>query len=368
MNQAELIVDLDVYRSNLAQLRVLAPSAAQLAVVKANAYGHGMVDCARAARDAGVDWLGVATPAEALALRASGDTGPLLCWLAVPGAPWAELIDAGVEVTASSAAQLDEIVASGRRAKVQLKVDTGLNRNGAKGPEWTALLDRAVRAQAAGHIEVTGVWSHFAASDEPAHPANDLQEQRFREAVEQARAAGLDPAWVHLANSAATATRPSSHFDLVRVGIASYGISPDPAVTIPGITPVMTARTRLAQVKNIAAGESVSYGWRWTAPAATRIGLIPVGYGDGLHRTASNRAEVGFGGVRLPIRGTICMDQCVVELGDRPASAGDLVTMFGPGDDGEPTAQEWALAAGTIGYEIVTRLDGRWTRVLRGER
>ncbi len=366
-HNAELVVDLDQYRANLAALRAAAPGALQMAVVKADAYGHGMVPVARAARDV-ADWLGVATPAEALTLRAAGDAGPLLCWLTVPGAPFTELAEAGVEVTASTADQLAAIADASDLARAQLKVDTGLSRNGALGPQWDELVATAARLQAAGRIRITGVWSHFACADEPHDPANDRQEQVFVAAVDDLRAAGIDPGLRHLANSAAVVTRPSSHFDLVRVGIASYGIAPDPAVPVPQVRPVLTARTVLANVKRVPAGAAVSYGRRWIADRTTTLGLVPVGYGDGIHRTASNRAEVGFAGERLPVRGTICMDQMVVDLGDRSARIGDPVTLFGPGDDGEPSAQDWADAAGTIAYEIVTRLQGRWSRTYRGER
>lgn len=368
--QAELVIDLDAYRENLAALRSLAPSAQQMAVVKADAYGHGMVPLARAARGAGADWLGVATPEEALALRGSGDHGSLLCWLAAPGAPWGELIEHDVEVTASSAEQLEEILAAApRRPRVQLKVDTGLSRNGARfGPDWTALAAVASRAQSAGRVEITGVWSHFACADDPDSPASADQEKVFAEAVGELAAGGIHPRLRHLCNSAGLITRPGAHLDLVRVGIASYGIDPGPAVPVPGVRPVLTARARLAQVKEVEAGAGVSYGYRWRSEHGTRLGLVPVGYGEGIHRRASNRAEVGFAGRRLPVRGTICMDQFVIELGDVPARRGDIVTLFGPGHDGEPRAEDWAAAAGTIGYEVVTGLTGRWSRTYRGER
>lgn len=365
---AELVIDLDQYRANLAALRAYAPDALQMAVVKADAYGHGMVPVARAARDGGADWLGVATPDEAVALRAAGDEGPLLCWLMTPGVKFGELAEARVDVTASTVDQLEAIADASDRPRVQLKVDTGLSRNGAFGPAWDDLARTAGRLQAAGRVEVTGVWSHFACADDPEHPANDHQESVFRAAVDQLAGQGVHPQVRHLANSAATITRPSSHFDLVRVGIASYGLDPDPAVAVPDVRPVMTARTVLANVKRVPAGASVSYGWHWTAEHETTLGLVPVGYGDGIHRTASNRAEVGFAATRVPVRGTICMDQLVVDLGDRPARIGDPVVLFGPGDDGEPTAWDWAAAAGTIGYEIVTSLAGRWSRTYRGER
>lgn len=367
--QAEAVIDLDAFRDNLAALAAAAPAAALMTVVKANAYGHGSVPMARAAREAGSAWLGVATIDEALALRAAGDTGPVLCWLAVPGADFGSALDAGIEVTASSTDQLAEILAapSAVRPRVQLKVDTGLSRNGALGGEWTALVAAAAAAQAAGQIEITGAWSHFACADEPAHPANDAQETNFRSALDELAAAGVEPGVRHLSNSAATLTRPSAHFDLVRVGIAAYGIRPNPAMTYPTpLTPVLTLRGRLASVKRVAAGTSVSYGHTWTAERDTILGLVPLGYGEGIPVAASNRAEVAVGGRRAPVAGRVCMDQLVVDLGDVSAARGDAVTLFGPGADGEPSAEDWALASGTIAYEMVTRLGGRIVRTYRG--
>ncbi|MGZ5372239.1 alanine racemase [Aeromicrobium sp.] len=369
--QAEAVVDLDAYRQNLVNVSACAPNSQLMAVVKANAYGHGMAECARAAREAGADWLGVATVAEARSLRESGDTGDVLCWLASPGEDFAGAIEHGIQVTASGVAQLDEILAAtgDRRAKVQLKADTGLSRNGAYGEEWLRLVDAAATAHRAGRITVTGVWSHLACADEPEHRANDEQEKAFREAISAVEATGLAPGLKHLSNSAATLTRPSAHFDLVRVGIASYGISPDLALAYDTeLTPVMTLRGHLAAVKRVAAGSGVSYGHTYYTRRETTLGLVPMGYGDGVSRTASNRAEAQFAGVRVPVAGTICMDQLVVDLGDADAKTGDPVTLFGPGTDGEPSVSDWAEAAGTIGYEVVTRLGGRIEHTYRGVR
>ena len=364
--QAEAIVDLDAYRANIATLASYAPNSALMAVVKADAYGHGMPQCARAAREAGASWLGVATIAEALALRADGDTGDVLCWLASPGADFRSAIAAGIEVTASSAEQLVEILAAGERPKVQLKVDTGLSRNGAHGEQWTALVAAAAKAQKDGKAEVTGVWSHFACADEPAHPANDEQERVFTDAVAELAAAGVTPAMRHLSNSAATLTRPSAHLDVVRVGIASYGINPDRSLVYDAtLLPVMTLQAELAAVKRVSAGTSVSYGHTWTAERQTTLGLVPIGYAEGILRNASNRGHVTYGDQRAPVTGTICMDQFVVDLGDAAAKRGDVVTVFGPGG---PSADDWAVAAGTIAYEVVTRLGGRIERTFRGER
>jgi alanine racemase len=370
--QVEAIIDLDAYRANITALAACAPGSALMAVVKADGYGHGMLPMARAAREAGAGWLGVATPDEALALRAAGDRGDLLCWLASPGADFAATIDAGIEVTASSAEQLAEILAAPAsvRPKVQLKVDTGLSRNGAYGEQWIELVAAAAAAQSSGAAEITGVWSHFACADQPDHPANDDQERIFGTAVQELADAGVEPPLRHLSNSAATLTRPTAHLDLVRVGIASYGINPDPRMSYPTkLTPVMTLQARLAAVKRVPAGASVSYGHTWTAERDTTLGLVPMGYGDGIARIASNRAEVACAGQRAAVAGNICMDQFVVDLGDAVARRGDLVTVFGPGTDGEPTAEDWAVASGTIAYEVVTRLGwGRVTRTYRGER
>jgi len=372
--QAEAAIDLEAYGRNIEALRRHVGDTQLMTVVKANAYGHGVDRVAPAAREAGVDWLGVATVEEAVALRALGDTGPLLCWLAAPGAPYAEAIAADIELTASSARQLEEIVSAApppthrHRPRVQLKVDTGLSRNGARGEDWSRLVEAAAAAQAAGRAEITGVWSHLACSDEPAHPANDRQEQVFLAALDEVAAAGLEPGLRHLSNSAAALTRESMRFDLVRVGIASYGIQPAPGLEHPvPLTPVMTLRGRLAAVKRVPAGSGVSYGHTYTTGRETTLGLVPLGYGEGVPVGVSNRIGAGYAGERIRQVGRVCMDQLMVDLGDRPAEVGDVITLFGPGGDGEPSVQDWAEACGTIGYEIVTRIGGRVVRTYTGE-
>ena len=365
--RAEIVVDLAAIRHNVGVLRELVAPAALMVVVKADAYGHGLVPAAAAARAAGADWLGVATLDEAIALRAGGDSGRLLCWLGVPGEDYAAAVAANVDVTAYSVAELEEIAAgvrtAGRPARLQLKVDTGLSRGGASLADWPAVVAAARAGEEAGTWTVTGVWSHFACSDEPEHPANDAQEQVFHEALSLAESAGLRPEVRHLANSAAAILRPSSRFDLVRCGIASYGLDPAPGHTPDlGLVPAMTARASLSLVRPLAAGAGVSYGHTWVAGSNTTVGLVPVGYGDGVPRQAGNLAETWVAGKRRPIRGRICMDQFVVDLGGDTAAAGDDVVLFGPGADGEPTAQDWAEACGTISYEIVTRIGGRMSR------
>jgi len=250
-------------------------------------------------------------------------------------------------------------------ARVQLKVDTGLSRGGAPRAAWADVFARARAGEERGLWRVTGIWSHFACSDEPDHPSNDAQEKVFLWALGEAADAGLRPEVRHLANSAAALLRPSSWFDLVRCGIASYGLDPAPGHTADlGLVPAMTARARLAMVKRVPAGAGVSYGHTWVAESPTTVGLVPAGYGEGVPRHASNTAEVWTAGARRPVRGRICMDQFVVDLGDDEAVAGDPVVLFGPGTNGEPTAQDWAEACGTINYEIVTRIGGRFARVI----
>jgi alanine racemase len=368
-DRAEIVVDLDALRRNVRTLKERIDGRALMVVVKADGYGHGMLPVARAAREAGAEWLGVAVLEEALAVRAAGDTGPLLCWLAVPGEDYRPAVEAGVDVTAYSVEQLDEIRAAaravGRTARLQLKVDTGLSRGGSTPQTWPHLVASAVAAEASGEVRVTGVWSHLACSDEPEHPANDAQEEVFRWAVDLAERSGLAPEVRHLANSAAALSRPSSLFDLARCGIACYGLTPMPAVATSeelGLVPAMTVRSRLAVVKRVPAGAGVSYGHTYVTPHETTVGLVPVGYGDGIPRHASSAAPVLAAGQARPIAGRVCMDQFVLDLGDADAAAGDPVVLFGSGKDGEPTAQDWADACGTINYEIVTRIGGRMHR------
>jgi alanine racemase len=316
----------------------------------------------------------VATPAEALRLRDAGDDGRVLAWLYGPTEDLSPLIAADVDVSASTVQQVAAVTGAAevaeRRARLHLKADTGLSRNGAPLQQWPALCAAAAEAQAAGAVEVVGIWSHLAAADEPGHPSVPAQLDAFKLAECQARGAGLDPALRHLANSAGTLIVPEARLDLVRIGIAAYGIDPAPGVAaLAGVSlrPVMRLRARLVNVKRIAAGSGVSYGWTWTAPAATVVGLVPLGYADGIPRQAGNRAEVAWRGRRVPVRGTICMDQFVVDLGPGAgAQIGDEVVVFGAGDHGEPSAEDWAAHAGTIGYEIVTRIGSRVPRLYHG--
>jgi alanine racemase len=363
-------VDLDAISANVELLRAHAPGAGLLAVVKADAYGHGLIPAARAALAGGADWLGAALLQEAVVLRQQGVTAPILTWLWSPGdEDLAACVRTEVDVTASSAWQLDAVTAAGHatgvRARVQLKVDTGLGRNGATAAEWPALVEQAARLEAAGTIRVTGIWSHFALADAPSSATNAAQVAAFDAALAVASAAGLTPQVRHLANSAATLAAPRAHYDLVRPGIAIYGVSPGGELGPPeryGLVPAMTLRARLAHVKRVPAGQGVSYGHEYVTPDETTLGLVPLGYADGIPRAAGGRGPVLAAGRIRRIAGRVCMDQFVLDLGDAPARAGDEVVLFGSAVRGEPTAEDWAAAAGTIGYEIITRLGPRITR------
>ncbi|MEE1759377.1 MULTISPECIES: alanine racemase [unclassified Streptomyces] len=368
--RARAEIDLDALRANVRTLRASAPGAELMAVVKSDAYGHGAVRCARAAVEAGATWLGTATPEEALALRAAGLPGRLMCWLWAPGGPWREAVEADLDVAVSGLWALREVTDAARqaglRARVQLKADTGLGRNGCQPEDWPELVAEALRAEAEGLVKITGLWSHLACADEPGHPSIDAQLTRFREMVAFAEGRGVRPEVRHIANSPATLTRPDAHFDLVRTGIAVYGISPSPELGSSadlGLRPVMRLSASLALVKHVSGGHGVSYGHHYVTPGATTLGLVPVGYADGIPRHASGSGPVLVGGKWRTVAGRVAMDQFVVDLGGDEPAAGDEVVLFGSGDGGEPTAEDWAKAAGTIAYEIVTRIGTRVPRV-----
>ncbi|MFE5031173.1 alanine racemase [Streptomyces sp. NPDC056683] len=371
--RARAQIDLAALRANARTLRALAPGAALMAVVKSDAYGHGAPRCARAAVEAGASWLGTATPEEALALRA--DPGlpadvRIMCWLWTPGGPWREAIEADLDVSVSGMWALREVTeaarAAGRPARVQLKADTGLGRNGCQPADWPELVREALRAEAAGLLRITGLWSHFACADEPGHPSIAAQLTLFRELLGYAEGQGVRPEVRHIANSPAALTLPETHFDLVRTGIALYGLSPSPELGSAadfGLRPVMTLSASLALVKHVPGGHGVSYGHHYVTPGETTLGLVPVGYADGIPRHASGTGPVLVGGKWRTAAGRIAMDQFVVDLGGDEPEVGAEAVLFGPGDRGEPTAEDWAQAAGTIAYEIVTRIGTRVPRV-----
>ena len=374
MTRAEATVDLAALRANVARLRDASPSAQMMAVVKADGYGHGLVPCARAALDGGAAWLGVALLDEALLLRAAGIESRILAWLGTPDDAWSECVASDIDLSANAEWALAVIAAAarghGRVARVHLKIDAGLGRSGSTVADWPALVDAARSLQSEGVLDVVGIWSHLAYADEPNHPTVKKQAEVFEEALAYAASRGLTPEYRHLANTAATLNSPQLHYDLVRPGIGVYGLSPGLAtgrVEQLGLTPIMTLRGRFALVKRVLAGHGVSYGHEYVTERETTLGLVPLGYADGIPRRATNVGPVFAAGRRRIIAGRVCMDQFVIELGDDHAEAGDEVVLFGSGAHGEPTAEDWARVCDTIGYEIVTRIGPRVRRVYVGE-
>jgi alanine racemase len=365
-------IDLGALEHNVRMLRSHAPDSALMAVVKADGYGHGLLPTTRAALRGGADWLGTALLTEALALRDAGIDVPILSWLNVPGSDFAAAIARDIDLSASAPWALDEISAAaratGRPARVHLKADTGLGRNGAFGADWTTLVRQARALEAEGVIRVVGAWTHFAHADAPEHPTVLAQQDRFFEAVAEAEREGCRFEVRHLANSAATLMHPSAHADLVRPGIAVYGLTPVPQVDDDfGLRPVMTLKARLAIVKRLPKGQGLSYGHAYHTPSDTVVGLVPGGYADGIPRNATNVGPVLVDGRRTTIAGRVCMDQFIVDLGPGSAAAsGDEVVLFGAAD-GAPSAQDWADATDTISYEIVTRIGPRVPRIHLGD-
>jgi len=354
-------VDLGAIAANVRRLRAVAGTPHHLAVVKADGYGHGAAPVARAALAGGADWLGVADVDEALALRAAGIDAPILAWLHGAGADFGAAATARIDVGVSSRAQLERVAATAPGAAVQLKLETGLSRNGIAPEEWADAVGLAAALEREGRLTVSGVFSHLANTS----PESDaLAERAFADGLRLARAAGLAPELVHLAATAAALRRDQSACTMVRTGIGIYGLSPfeadDPAAE--GLRPAMTLTTEVAATRRVQAGAGVSYDHTWRAPHATNLALVPVGYADGIPRSASNRAEVTIAGRRRPVRGRIAMDQFVVELGADVVPVGEPVTVFGDPATGVPSATDWADWAGTINYEIVTRIGPRVAR------
>jgi alanine racemase len=355
------MVDLDAISANAETLRALARTAHAMAVVKADGYGHGAIPAARAALDGGADWLGVADLGEALELRSAGIRAPVLAWLHDPFADFRPAVDAGIDIGVSTLDQLDAVAAAEGEGLpvVQLKVDSGLSRNGLAADEWAQAFERAALLERAGLIRVRGLFSHLSNASEAAD-ADALA--AFRDALGTAESAGLKLELRHLASTAGAVARPDTRFDLVRLGIGLYGLSPFGRDGGPaGLRPAMTLRTRVAAVRAVPAGTGVSYDHTWRAPEATRLALVPLGYADGVPRSATGRAEVAIRGIRHAVRGRIAMDQMVVEVDDA-VRLGDEAVVFGDPATGAPSADEWADWAGTINYEIVTRIGPRVQR------
>ncbi|MCS5714828.1 alanine racemase [Herbiconiux sp. CPCC 205716] len=358
------VIDLDAFRHNVRTLSELAKPAETMLAVKADAYGHGMVPLARAALESGASSLAVLDIPAALALREAGITAPIFAWMHDPDALFGEAAEADIDLGISAVWQLDAIAAARASVapRVHLKIDTGLSRNGATEADWPALVTAALEHDRAGAVRLHAAWSHLA----DASPDDDgLALAKLRRAVEVAEGLGARFEKLHLAASSAGIRMPEARLDMVRFGIAAYGVSPfdDQTARDLGLRPVMTLTAPVASVKRVPAGHGVSYGFAYRTEGETTLALVPLGYADGIPRIASGRASVWIGGRRHPVAGRIAMDQFVVDVGDHPVEPGDEVVVFGEGDHGEPTAEEWAGFADTIGDEIVARIGARVERV-----
>jgi alanine racemase len=366
----QAVVDLDAIASNVAKLADHAHGAQVMAVIKSDGYGHGMIPTAAAALAGGATWLGAGLLDEAIELRRAGFTAPVLSLFTTPGGSHREAIELGIDLSVGSVSLLGQITAAarqaGRPAGVHLKADTGMSRGGAPMAQWPDLVAAAVAEQAAGRCEIVGIWSHLACADMPGHPSVDAQLAAFHEALDQASRAGARPAVRHLANTAAVLTRPDTCFDLVRPGGGVTGLCTLPGGAPPWLRPAMTVRTELVQVKRVPPGSGVSYGHRYHTAGAATLGLIPLGYNEGVPREAGGIAQVQVRGCRWTIAGSVCMNQLMIDAGDASIEEGDEVIVFGPGDGGEPTAQEWADGLGTISYDIVTRFAARSPKTYLG--
>ena len=336
-----------------------------MAVVKANGFGHGAVEVARVALANGATRLGVATIAEALALREAGLAAPVLSWLNPLDADFDAAVRRRVELAVSGLAHLRAVMSAAARvrvpARVHLHVDTGMSRDGSPLRDWEELTAAARVAEQLGLVDVVGVMGHLPCADQPGHPSTALGRDVFLFAVRVARRAGLRPRVRHLAATAAALGAPETQFDACRIGAGLYGIG-------AGLRPALTLRAPVVSVREARAGTPVGYGHTWIAAAETKLALIPLGYGDGLPRAASASAEVLVHGHRRRVAGLISMDQFVVDVGDLPVQAGDEVTVFGPGNSGEPTIAEWSDWSATLPHEIMTGLGSRIARAQVGRR
>lgn len=359
----EARIDVGAIADNVRHLRRVI-GVPVMAVVKAEGYGHGAVRSALAALAGGAERLGVADIAEGVALRRAGITAPILAWLHAPGASFVEAATHDIAVGVSSMAQLRAAAdaASARRpVLVHLKLETGLGRNGIAPAQWPGAVAEAVRLERAGAIRVEGLFSHLSNTS----PEDDEAALcAFEEGVAAARELGLAPALRHIAATQAALSMPEARLDCVRLGIGIYGLSPfeDRGPETLGLRPAMTLHGSVAAVRRVPKGQGVSYGYTYRTTGPTTLALVPLGYADGVPRAASGRAHVAIGGARYRIAGRVAMDQFVVDVGDDPVQVGDEVVLFGDGARGVPTAQEWAEAADTINYEIVTRIGPRVPR------
>jgi alanine racemase len=362
-----ITIDLEVIANNYKTLKILTGGEV-LAIVKADAFGHGMIEVSKKLESIGVDILGTADIEEAMELRQAGIKSPIMAWLHGKNTQFEEAISNDIELGASAMATLEKIGAAakkvGKVAKVHLKVDTGLGRNGSDLASWPALIEKAVELSGSGAIKLVGVFSHLSGTSEK----DDLEQLRvFEEAIETATKLGATFKIRHIAASLAALRYPSTRLDMVRVGAAMYGIDPSTEVIARdyGLLPAMRVSSEVAHVKKVPAGHGVSYGYLHKTKAETTLALVPFGYTEGFPRVATGQAEVSLNGKKYPVLARVAMDQFILDLGTDSAEVGDEIVIIGDSTKGEPSAEDLARAAGTINYEIVTKMGGRAKRVFR---
>lgn len=361
----EAIIDRGAIEHNVRTLRAAAHTREFIAVVKANGYGHGSVAAAHGAIAGGASRLGVADISEALELRAARIDHPIIAWLHGPDTDFAPAIAANIELGLSTIEQLRRVASQAGSAVplVHLKFETGLGRGGSAPAHWSAFMAEASRLEREGRLRVEGVFSHLSGASQE----DDLaQLDVFRDAMARAIDAGLRPRIRHIAATAAALDLPATRLDAVRIGLGIYGLSPfdDRSSADLGLRPAMTLQAPVAAVRRVKAGQGASYGYTYRAERDTTFALVPIGYADGVPRQASNRGPVRIGGQRFHVAGRVAMDQFIVDVGDAPVKVGDRAVLFGDPLRGAPTATEWADAADTINYEIITRLGPRVTRTI----
>ena len=370
MSRASAEINLSAITQNFKSIKSRT-TADVLAVVKADAYGHGLIPVSKALEEAGADWFGTALLEEAINLRKAGILKPIISWLTPLGEDFKSAIDLDIDLGIPSIDLLNEVIKAasltGKAARIHLEIDTGMSRGGVLS-EWDQLIKSVLVGVNLKQLKVIGIWSHFARADEPDELMNQEQLSLFEEKVNQAKAAGIDAQFIHIANSAALFTNKSAHKNIIRSGIALFGLSPD-VKTIGdssslGLKPAMKLKAKLNLVKEVKAGSSVGYGGTAVLKSDTKLGVVALGYADGIPRSTNNLAGVFVDKKRAPIIGRVSMDQFVVDLGiTSTAKTGDEVIVFGDGSSGEYTVDEWAKAANTINYEIITRIGPRVPRI-----
>ena len=362
-------VDLEAIRHNVRALRTQAPGAELMGVVKGYAYGHGNPQCALAMIQGGASRLGVARVAEGLHLRDAGIDVPIHVFTEPPPGAAAAMLDAGLTPTvyteAFGRALSEAAVAEGRTVAIHVKLDTGMHRVGVPAAEVAS----AVRLlDALPGLEIEGAWSHLAVADVKDHPFTRSQLDLFNRLIGEIEEAGITLRYRHLANSAGTMSDPDTHFDLVRCGIAAYGLWPsNDLLGLLDLRPALALKARVNMTKMVEAGDGVSYGLRYSVSSRSRIVTITAGYADGYDRRLSGRADVLIDGVRYRVSGAVCMDQFMVDVGSDDVEVGSVATLIGPDGSDRITAEELAIHIGTINYEVTTRIPSRVPRVFLNE-